>query len=814
MKTGEKIAHFEIIRTLGQGGMGEVYLALDQKLRRQVALKILPSIQGGDEQARKRLLREAQSAATLDHPNICAIYEIGEDQATSYIAMQYIDGDTLSARMRARQLSLSESIGVAMAVADALAEAHKRQLVHRDIKPANIMIDSRGQAKVLDFGLAKTIQPAALEGETNTMLSTPGMIMGTVPYMSPEQVRGERVDSRTDIFSFGVLLYEMLFGEAAFARPSNAETIGAILMEEPPALSSSDARIPRPLKEILARCLKKKKDDRYQTMTNVVADLKAVSRTQEAITEAPTVTLRQPGAATVNIAPEAEAAAQSADAAASARPRSFRTVALVMIAIALLGLASYFAWSKLRPSAASLSAIDSIAVLPLVNDSGDASKEYLSDGISESLIGSLAQIPNVKVTARNSAFQFKGKQVDYQAIAQKLKVRGIVSGHMRQESDDLVINIEFDDAADGHAIFNQTYRRKASELVNTETNIVQDVIARMHVKLSPEQQQQIAKQPTANNDAYQLFLKGMSVDASGTEAGLHEAIAYYGQAVELDPNFALDYALMAQSYVGLSLFERPNDTMPQARRFAEKAVQLDDSLADAHATLGLVHLLYDWDYDAAQRELTLSGKFNPEAIPTYSCAAHILESTGRLKEAEQEVRTALVRDPLSQVLFDELGCTSYYARDFESSVTQSTQAVTRDPLDPVARWNLTRALNQKKSYQESIDEIKTFQTLNTEPLPLIDSELAYAYARSGKPDDAKAIARRLTDMSKHTFVDPYLLACIYIGLGDKEQTIAWLTKSYEIKSAFLVSAQAEPKFDPIRSDPRFQNILKRIGFQA
>ncbi len=382
----------------------------------------------------------------------------------------------------------------------------------------------------------------------------------------------------------------------------------------------------------------------------------------------------------------------------STAQRRLRWLAIAIPAIVMLTLTGIFIWSRLHSRAtANVSMIDSLAVLPLVNASGDANKEYLADGISESLINSLSRLSDVKVISRNSAFKFKGKEIDAQKIAKQLGVRGIIAGTLRQIGDDFVIYIELIDTNDGRSVFTQTYTRKTSDLLAMQSSIAQDVVAKTRVKLSPQEAERLAKLPTSNNEAYQLFLKAKSYYASQTADGFHQAIKYCQQAIERDTNFALAYALIGQCYIELAAyFEPPRDTVPQARAYAQKAAQLDSSLSDAHATLGNVYLFYDWDYDAAERELTLSGQFNPKAIETFSCAAHILESTGRPIEAEQQIRNALLSDPLSVVLRTELGCTSYYARKYDSAIDEERATLNLDPLNPVARWNLARALDQKR----------------------------------------------------------------------------------------------------------------------
>jgi eukaryotic-like serine/threonine-protein kinase len=793
---GQRIAHYEIVSTLGKGGMGEVYLAQDTKLMRQVALKILPLVSAGDELAQRRLLREAQTAATLDHPNICAIYEVGEEHGRSYIAMQYVDGETLDARLTRQKISPPDALNIAVQVADALAEAHTLNLVHRDIKPSNIMITSRGQAKVLDFGLAKMTASIATanEAETKSMLSTPGMIVGTVPYMSPEQVRGERVDARTDIFSFGVVLYEMLTEQRPFAHDSVAETIGAILHTHPPELTSIDSEIPKALEHIVGKCLAKNRERRYQSMSDVANDLRAAQTGELAVTR---------------ILSSRTGLSRSANASRWYLPLAATLILLLLVALG----AGIYHWRT--PTATSAAAIDSIAVLPLANTSNDQNLEYLSDGITDNLINNLEQIPKLKVMSRNSVFYYKGKQADAQEVGKVLGVRAVLKGEVRQIGDQLLINIELVATDDNTHIWGKQYIRQAKDVIATQNEIAQEVVDNLRLKLSEAEKQKLDKRPTDNVEAYKLYLKARFFGNKQDPDNIHQSIGLDHQALEKDPTFALAYSDMGLRYLILGMFfEDPRQTMPEARAYAQRALEIDSSLSDPHTTLGVVALLYDWDWENAKQELANGGRVDPRSLETFSCTAHLLESTGRTSEADQTLRRALENDPLSIPLNGELGCNAYYARQFDQAINWYRDSLKLEARDLISYWGLARTLGQQKRYQEAIAELNHVQELFGAAPPLIVSEAGYTYAKWGKREEARKIIRQLNEQSKQMYVDPYFVSIVYLGLGDKDQAMAWLEKAYNAKSGFITSLFHEPKWDELRSDPRFKGMMNRLGVNA
>ena len=823
LKPGQKVATYEIVSFISRGGMGEVYSALDRRLNRKVALKFLPACFMNDADRLRRFEHEALLASALNHPNILTIYEIGETEGQRFIVTEFVDGETLRQRMARGPLPISEALHVAAQLASALVAAHAEGIVHRDIKPDNIMLRRDGIVKVLDLGLAKLIatKESSPDDKTRALLRTsPGIVMGTVSYMSPEQARGLPVDARTDLWSLGVVLYEMLTGHPPFNGETTSDLIVSLLEREPPPLSGLPGSDLERLQPIVSKALTKEREGRYQKACEILDDVHRLKQEfdkpsaigTEAATVLTSLDVKTSSRADKELTTQKPNLSPPTGLLRAAGPGRLIVSVLALLALAVVAL---YAWPKLRStSSATPQVIDSLAVLPLANTSGDAGKDYLSDGITESLINSLSEL-RLKVMSRNSVFRYKGKDIDAQTAAKQLGVRGVVTGSVRQVDDQLLINIEFIDTRDGSVVLSRQYIRKASDLLAMQSSIAQDVANKLRVKLSTEDQQHLAKLPTSDPEAYQLFLRGLSLANKSTPGSLHESLKYYKQAVDQDPNYALAYSQMAQAYLILGIyFERPKEMMPNAKLYCLKALQLDGGLTDAHIISGTVNLIYDWDFDGAQRELTSSEGINPKAVETFSCSAHILESTGRGREAEKEIRRALGLDPLSVPLNTELGCTSYYYRQFDSSITENQEALRLDAGNPIAYWGLARALGQKKMYQEALAELKKVDGMGGPTLPIIVAESGYDYAASGKKKEALGIIKQLDNMSKQVFVDPYLIASVYAGMGDKEKALTFLEQALEIRSSFITSMPAEPKFDLLRSDPRFNSLLQRIGFKA
>jgi serine/threonine protein kinase/Flp pilus assembly protein TadD len=780
LRPGQSILHYRVLHKLGAGGMGEVYLAEDTKLDRKVAIKFLPESLVADEQARKRLVREAQAAAKLDHPNICSIHEVGEENGRSFIVMQYIEGETLDVKMKKRPLDLAESLSIAAQVADALSEAHAHGIIHRDIKPSNVIVTARGQAKVMDFGLARmTTGAIESEAETMSLLTTPGAILGTVPYMSPEQVRGEVVDARSDIFSFGVTLYEMLSGRQPFASESAAATASAILTKEPLPLARFAPDAPEELQRIARKCLEKDREQRYQSARELSIDLKNLQR-------------------------DSDVRAFTAAAATSQRPALFRRfafVALTLLSLAVIGAGVYWLLGRSKT-------VDSIAVLPFVNVNASSDTEYLSDGITDSLINSLSQLPKLKVIARSSVFSYKGKEVNPEAVGRELNVQALVTGRITQRGDNLSISVELMDTRDKSHIWGDQYNRKISDLLAVQEEISSNISENLRLKLTGEEQKRVTKRYTENTEAYQLYLKGRYFADQFTEEGFKKAVEHFDQAIQVDPNYALAYAGLAEAYwIASAQFLTPREAMPKAREAAVKALRIDEQLAEAHTSLASVQAFYDYDLPGSEKEFKRAIELNAGSASAHQWYGWYLAVLGRADESLKELKRAQELDPLSLTINAELGMPYFFTRQYDRAIEQFKRAAEMDPNGTFAREWLAWTYIAKGRYEEGIAASSKPESDD----PYLLAAIGDAYARLGKRAEAQKIIERLKDPSKQRYVPAFFIAIIYIGLEEKEQALEWAEKSYQNRDDAMIWLNSSPLLDDLRSEPRFQDLVRRVG---
>ena len=794
---GHTIGHYKICERIGSGGMGEVYLATDITAGRQAAVKILPTRFAGDAGRLKRFKQEAHAIVAFNHPNILTVYEIGEDHSTHYIASELIEGETLRQRLMRGRMQLSESVDIAIQVASALTAAHQAGIVHRDIKPENIMLRPDGYVKVLDFGIAKLAESAFAQAtadgaEPMTLAETNlGSILGTVRYMSPEQACPDVVgiDRRTDIWSLGVVLYEMVTGHAPFTGDTAVEVASAILEKDPPPLTLYVANALAELQQIVSKALRTNREERYHDAREFLEALKGLRRKLEFKAELE----RSP--------------------AARSWPRRMRsrTAVLFILLLAALALALPFYWHRNVTTATSLD--KSIAVLPFENANNDPNTEYLSEGISEALINSLSELQQLRVIARPTAFRYKAKDVDPRQVGRELGVAAVLTGKVRQMQDTLNVQVDLVDAVTGAQIWGAGYDRNIADLVAVKQAIAQEVTAKLKLKLSSEEQRQLVKRDSTNAEAYQFYLRGRYFWNKRTSDGIKQAIEHFQKSIERDPNFALGYVGLADSYTGLTFynFAAPHEAMPKAKESATKALALDNTLAEAHASLAHVLMNYDWNWSEAEKEFRRSIELKPDYPTAHQWyAIHYLTATGRLEEAVQEMKKALELDPASLVMNTFMGATFYYAGRYDEAIDQCRRTIQMDPNFSVAHWHLGLAYEQKQVFDKAIEEFKKAISLSGGS-PLMRAALGRVYAESNKKYEANEMLNELNELSKRQYVSAYEVAKIYVALGNSEQAFQLLAKAYAEHSFHLVNLNVCPQLNSVRSNPRFQDLVQRVG---
>lgn len=759
---GLRLSHYQVLDRLGTGGMGAVYRAEDSRLRRLVALKLLSEAFLGDPEALARFRREARAASSLNHPHICTVYDVGEHQGRPFIVMELLEGRTLREHIQGRCLSPGELVEIGLQVCQGLEEAHSQGIIHRDLKPANLFLTRGGLVKILDFGLSKlAVQSHSSEplgsrttlGDQDLELTRPGAAIGTLAYMSPEQALGKDLDARSDLFSLGVVFYEMATGSLPFEGATAAAFFNQLLNKSPVPVSERNPDVPEWLAQVIHKSLEKAPGFRYQSIRELKEDL------------------------------------QMGRPPSGARRR---------------GVSVDQDWLGQQPS---------IAVLPFLNLGGDPDNEYFSDGLAEEIINALTKIPGLRVASRTSAFAFRGMPLDVRTIAEKLQVNTVLEGSVRRSNGRLRISVQLTSAADGYYLWSERYDREMKDIFAVQDEISRTIADTLKVKLVDRSSRRLVISQTRNLKAYDLYLRGRYYWNKRTPEGLNKAIEDFQAAVKEDPAYALAYAGLADSYILLAFHDRfaPRQVWPKAKEAALKALEMDDTLGAAHASLGNILAVYDWDWKGAQRKFQRAMELNPGyATAHHWYAINCLDPVGRLDEALEEIQRALALDPLSLIIRTCLAGILHDRRQHQAAIEEYRKTLELEPRFHFAYWNLARAYLATGQLEEALEAFQKAGELGFNQA-LVLAGIARCQAVRGRREKAQRAMGELRVLSRQGYVPAVMWATCYIGLGDLDQAFAWLEKAYEERSVWLIWLKVSPTFDPLRQDPRYHRLLRKMG---
>ncbi|HKC62032.1 MAG TPA: protein kinase, partial [Pyrinomonadaceae bacterium] len=776
----------------------------------------------------RRFEQEARAASALNHPNILTIFEIGRTETAHFIATEFIDGETMRQHLARTTMNLTEALDVAIQVASALAAAHEAGIIHRDIKPDNVMLRRDRLVKVLDFGLAKLTEPQAVVADTSAPTipkaeTEPGVVMGTVQYMSPEQARGLPLDARTDIFSLGVLIYEMLAHRTPFEGATRSDVLSAILSKEPPPLARYAPEIPAEFERIVTKALAKDRNERYQTAKDMAIDLKRLKQRLEVEAEMERTGRGLDASDKERKTKSIEREMNETVLTQAARPTSkastfvnrvkaHKTVAIIALAAVVIAAASviYFRRAPVQTT----KTIDSLAVLPFINTSGDPDTEYLSDGITDGLINSLSQLPNLKVMSRNSVFRYKGRDADAASVGRELGVRAILTGRVTERGDELWISVELVDALDNSHIWGEQYNRKLSDILALQAAISKDISEKLRQRLTGEDEKRVTKRYTDNTEAYQLYLQGRYYLYKRRPEAFKKAVDYFEQAIRKDPSYALAYAGLADSYNAFGNYSVTSgiESFPKAEEAAAKALELDGTLAEAHDSMARIKLYYHWNRAEAETEFKRAIELNPNYSGAHYGYAYCLITMKRADEAIAEIKRAEELDPFSLAIVSDAGEIYYFARKPDESIAQLRKAIDMDPNFVRAHFLLGRALEQKREFADAIAEFNKAVSLSEDSTEVL-AALGQGYAAWGKRDEAQKILKELQGRSKEIYISPHFMAIIYASLSENDRAFEWLDKALEKRFPPLIYLEVNPIWDNLRSDPRYEEMLRRIGLR-
>lgn len=781
LTTGSTFAgRYQIIEELGKGGMGKVYKALDNKINEKIALKLIKPEIASDKKIIERFSNELKMARKISHRNVGRMYHLGEQEGAHYITMEFVPGEDLKSMIRmSGQLGIRTAINIAKQVCEGLYEAHRLGIIHRDLKPQNIMIDKEGNTKIMDFGIARSVKAKGITGS--------GVMIGTPEYMSPEQVEGEKIDHRSDIYSLGVVLYEMVTGEVPF----DGETPLSIALKHRDVIPGDprnlNIHIPEAFSRVTLRCMEKDRDKRFGNAGEV---LSALTRIEKEISTTKKEVPRKK--------PRIELKAQRK------KPLFYATATLIIVLFCLIGYKFI-----IEPKVA----MNSIAVLPFENINENPDIEYLSDGITESLINKLSQVPGLTVISRFSVFNYKGKEVNLLDVGRELNVSVILTGRIAERSDGLSIGVELVDASKNSVIWGEQYnRKKLADIFSVQEDISREISEKLRLKLTGEEKERLAKRYTGNTEAYQAYLKGRFYWNKRTEEGMKRGLDYFKEAIETDPGYALAYAGLADSYNLLARYSylSPEDAMPKAIAAAQKAIEIDSMLGEAYASLAFAKRYYEYDWQASEEAFKKAIDFNPGYATAHHWYAIHFAMLGKHDESIAEIKRAQELDPLSIIINTNVAWVYYFARQYDQAIKQFKKTIDMDSNFAVAHLRLGRTYMQKGMYEEALAEFQEAITLSGGSTDMI-AALAHAQAVSGRKNLAEQTLQQLIEIAKEKYVSTYEIAIIYLGLDQKEHALDLLEKSYDERSSYLVYLRVDPRLDPLRSDSRFETLLKKMN---